>query len=178
MLVNVFSEQQWGQYESLRLFQGEDKLCCYLSAWDDYFLDNIEHEFDDDFLSRREEILENLRKGIDQDIKQLEFSTEWDGYDSYSFTILASGYTDAFFDKAIKETILYLQAIYIEKGFECHDGDREQIKKSDFVLGKIQVLEELMTNNKTSVENKLKTLENYVYEIDDWLEGNVNSSLL
>ena len=63
MLVNFYSEQQWGQYESFRLFHGKDKLNCYLSAWDDYFLDNIEHEFDDDFLIRREEVLENLRKG-------------------------------------------------------------------------------------------------------------------
>jgi len=76
MLVHFYSEQQWGQYYSLRLFHGENKLDCYLSAWNDYSLDNIEHEFDDDFFAEREEVLENLRNGIDQDIKKLEFNTE------------------------------------------------------------------------------------------------------
>jgi hypothetical protein len=176
MLVNVFSEQQWGQYESLRLFQGEDKLCCYLSAWDDYFLDNIEHELDNDFLIRREEVLENLRKGIDQDIKRLEFNTEWDGYDSYSFTILASGYTDTFLDDAIRETVSYLQSKYDEEDYEYHDGDKEKINKSAFVAEKIQMLEELMINNNSPVQNTLNKFKKYVREIAQWLEDDVNSS--
>ena len=68
--------------------------------------------------------MENLRKGIDQDIKQLEFNTEWDGYDSYSFKILASGHIDrTFLGEAIKETISYLQSIYDEEDYEYHDGD-------------------------------------------------------
>ena len=177
MLVNFYSEQQWGQYESFRLFHGKDKLNCYLSAWDDYFLDNIEHEFDDDFLIRREEVLENLRKGIDQDIKQLEFNTEWDGYDSYSFKILASGHIDrTFLGEAIKETISYLQSIYDEEDYEYHDGDEERRNKSAFVAEKMQMLEELLINNNSPVENTFNKFKKCVREIAQWLDDKVNGS--
>jgi hypothetical protein len=176
MLVHFYSEQQWGQFYSLRLFHGKDKLNCYLSAWDDYCLDNIEHEFDDDFFVRREEVLENLRKGIDHDVEQLEFDTEWDGYDSYSLKILAAGYIDTFLGKAIEETLSSLQSINEEKNLEYDDGDQDQINKFSFVVGKIQKLKELIANNKTSFESKLRKLEKYVIEIDEWLEANVNSS--
>ena len=177
MLVNFYSEQQWGQYESFRLFHGKDKLNCYLSAWDDYFLDNIEHEFDDDFLIGREEVLENLRKGIDQDIKQLEFNTEWDGYDSYSFKILASGHIDrTFLGEAIKETISYLQSIYDEEDYEYNDGDEERINKSAFVAEKMQMLEELLINNNSPVENTFNKFKKCVREIAQWLDDKVNGS--
>lgn len=58
--------------------------------------------------------------------------------------------------KAIKETILYFQSIYDEKNFECHDGNREQIGETNFVVEKMKMLKELMSNNIMSVKNNLK----------------------
>jgi len=104
--------------------------------------------------------LENLRNGIDHDIKEFEFNTEWDGYDSYSLRILAAGHIDTFPGKALEETLSFLQSIADEKDLENHDENENHINKFNFVLEKMQKLRELMANNKVSLKTKLKNWGN------------------
>jgi len=169
MLVDLYSQNQWSEGYSLRLYNAKDKLACCLSVWEEC-CSYIEHEFEDDYLIRKNQFFENLENGIDQTITNLEFETEWDGYDSYSLRILASGYLDEFIERAIKETVEYL---YIckdkcqeEKDDNYEEDEQQYIDKLTFIEDETKVLKGLILDNKTSAQNKLQGLRKSISEID------------
>ena len=171
MLLEFCSIQQWGRFYNLRLFHAKDKLNCFLKGWKGCSLNSIKHELPENYLIMKDKLLRDLREGIDKDIKQLEFTTEWDGYDSYSLKILASGYIDTFLVEAIKKMVAYLRYVY-EKEYDDY-YDQVQISKWAFVEEKIRLFE-LLNNSKASAEKRLSELKKSVKEINDWFSDKIN----
>jgi hypothetical protein len=176
ILRSFRSKQQWGDSYSLRLFQANNKLACFLKMWKESGFDWIEHELEDHYVQKQEKIIKNLTKGIDQDIKQLEFETEWDGYDSYSLRFLAVGPVDTFFDEAIKNTLAYLQFIFDEVN-EWSIEDDDSDGNGGFTKDYRQMLNSLKGKKTTSDENRLENLKEIVEEIDNCLAENINQSI-
>ena len=171
MLLEFYSIRRWGRFYKLRLLHANDKLNCFLEGWKGYSLNSIEHELPRDYLMRKENLLKNLRKGIEQDIKQLEFSTEWDGYDSYSFKILALGYIDTFLCEAIDKMIAYLGEVFEKEYDEYYD--QVQISKWVFVEEEIRLFE-MLKNSKASAAKRLSELKKSIKEINDWFSDKIN----